>query len=955
MTMPAEVCAAADPADSADLLTRYLIEYLQENTPEGTLDEVYRLAGEARRTALQIDGAEWTPYWRRRSLLEATRVVLGGGPEVLTAVGRCVFKSIQRPERMELFQTLGSPAAVYEALPTFIELYGPAFSMKTEMIGPDECRIQIQMRQPNEPFPEVCAFGLGLASTLPQLFGFSMAEIDHEACECDGAECCSAVLRWSAVDATKVDEGRAEMRIRLLEARLDELQRTVADLGSGDGLEPVLSRVMAGAMRALLATSFILDIKASATSNHYIRTDGIGELEGARMTADLRRGSAETAQNMLVSEIVSDRSHYGHLVAIRPPLSSFHVRERSVLDSYARLAASALDSEAAVVEARRQATTAQALLALSSSLADLSTGEDMAAHLARTIPSVIDCDRAIVALADAGAEAKWIYATHGFDEQTADELSALAPPSFGGRPDSRLYRHRGTAPAGGISAALTAAGSVAARSLAITSNGELFGWITVDVVAHPERLEDDVDIAERLRGLAGQAAIAIHNARLLEEIRYKALHDSLTGLPNRVLIMDRVEQAMARARRDHVEVALLFIDLDGFKDVNDNMGHQVGDDLLCSVASRFAGTLRESDTVARLGGDEFVVLAEGISLAAGPELVAERLLKVLAEPFYLDEENEVPISVSISASIGVAAGVRDTSEELFRDADVALYRAKEAGKNRYVLFESEMYNAMHSRHELEMDLQAAVGTDQFFLHYQPIFNLSDMTVIGVEALLRWLHPRKGLLQPDAFIPALEASGLIVPVGRWVITEACRQGMAWRSAGRDIKMSINASARQLDGDTLLQDVCAAVEGTGFPPEMLIVEITETCLMRDAKGALEQLNALKSLGVRIAIDDFGTGYSSLAYLQQFPVDSLKIDRSFISGMGKSPEGDTLIHTLIQLGKALNLETLAEGIEEDDQLVQLRGEQCDVGQGYLFARPVAAAEIDQYLTPIDSPVFA
>jgi diguanylate cyclase (GGDEF)-like protein len=404
-----------------------------------------------------------------------------------------------------------------------------------------------------------------------------------------------------------------------------------------------------------------------------------------------------------------------------------------------------------------------------------------------------------------------------------------------------------------------------------------------------------------------------------------------------------------------VEVALYFIDLDGFKDVNDNLGHKVGDDLLRSVAARFTGTLRESDTVARLGGDEFVVLAEGISLAAGPELVAERLLEVLEEPFELGEHNGAQLPVSVSASIGIAVGVRDSSDELFRDADVALYRAKEAGKNRYVIFESEMYTTLHSRHELELDLQAAIGTDQFFLDYQPIFKLSDMSVMGVEALLRWNHPTKGLLQPDEFIPALEMSGLIIPVGRWVINEACRQAMVWRDMGQAIKMSVNASARQLDADTLLDDVCFALGESGLPAELLIVEITETCLMRDAKGALTQLNALKALGVRIAIDDFGTGYSSLSYLQQFPVDSLKIDRSFIAGMGKSPAGDTLIHTLIQLGKALKLETLAEGIEEAGQLAQLQGEQCDVGQGYFFARPVAPEEVEKFFGPVTTSTFA
>ena len=940
-------------AEPGDMISQFLTEYLQQNTPEGTLEEVYRVVQNKRNAVIQSDAGAWTPYWQRRSLLEAAGVVLGGGPEALKAVGRCAFDSIRRPERMEIFQALGSPAAVYDALPGFVEAFGPSFCMTTDMVGLHEYRIELWMREPNEPpFPEMCAFGLSLASTVPQLFGHSVAEIIHESCQCDGAPHCSALLRWASVDLEVANESRAEMRVRLLEARLDELQGTLADLGSGEGLQPVLTRVMAGAMRVVPAPGFILDIKESAASKHFTRTQGIDESEAASLAWRLRQApGALTADNVLACEVVSERCRYGHLVAIRPENSSFEPSDRSVLDSYARLAAAALDSEAAVVEAQRQATTAQALLALSSTLAELSTSEEMADHLSRTVPSVIDCDRVIVALASTGHEARWIYAIHGFDEETAAKLTSIAPAKFDGEVDAWLYRHPRSAPAGGISATLVDAGSLAARSLAIALNGELFGWITIDVTSQPERFDDDVDIAERLRGLAGQAAIAVHNARLLEEIRYQASHDSLTGLPNRVLILDRVEQAMARARRDHVEIALLFVDLDGFKDVNDNMGHTVGDDLLRSVASRFSGTLRESDTVARLGGDEFVVLVEGISLAAGPELVAERLLEVLAIPFHLGL-GDARVSVSVSASIGIAAGLRETSEELFRDADVALYRAKEGGKGCYVLFESEMYKAMHSRHELEMDLQAAVGTDQFLLHYQPIFNLSDMSLLGVEALLRWNHPSRGILQPDEFIPALEASGLIIPVGRWVITEACRQGMAWRTKGLDIKMSINASARQLDAETLFDDVCFGLEMSGFPPDMLIVEITETCLMRDAKGALHQLNELKSLGVRIAIDDFGTGYSSLAYLQQFPVDSLKIDRSFISGMGKSPEGDSLIHTLIQLGKALNLETLAEGIEEDGQLAQLRGEDCDVGQGYLFARPVGPKEIEKYFIPLVAP---
>jgi diguanylate cyclase (GGDEF)-like protein len=932
-----------------DALTQFLHEYLLANAPEGTRGEIYRLAGVARDDAAQR-GESSSPYMERRWLLEATGLVLGGMGSLME-IGKCAFNSIRRSERVECLQNLGSLAAVFEALPQFLEVYGPAFKLTTELVGLNECRIELRMKEPYEPYPELCAFAVGLASSLPVLFGCAVADIHRESCQCDGAPSCVARLCWDPAQGERGEVGRAHIRVRLLEARLDELQRTVAALGSGDGLQTVLTRVMTGAMRAVQAPSFILDIKSSAICDQFLRTFGIDQASGAELTRGFREGvGCEAAGHLLVSEVVGERCHYGHLVAVRPELTPFEPRERMVLDSYARLAASALDSEASVVEARRQATTAQALLALSGSLADLATSEEMAEHLAHTVPSVIDCDRVFVALGDSGSERDWVYATHGFGQRTADRLCAVEKSKFGARREAWLYRHPLHAPNGGVSAILAEAGSLAACSLAITLNGALFGWITVDVTEHPERLGDNADITERLRGLAGQAAIAIHNARLLEEIRYQALHDSLTGLPNRVLILDRVDQAMARARRDHVDLALFFVDLDGFKDVNDNMGHKVGDDLLRSVADRFSGTLRESDTVARLGGDEFVVLAEGISLAAGPELVAERLLGVLSEPFQLGQS-----LVSVSASIGIAAGLRDSSDELFRDADVALYRAKEAGKSCFVLFESEMYSAMHSRHELEMDLQSAVGTDQFFLHYQPIFNLSDMSVIGVEALLRWNHPTKGLLQPDEFIPALEQSGLIIPLGRWVIDEACRQAVAWREQGQSLRMSINASARQLDADTLFDDVSFALQDSGLAAEMLIVEITETCLMRDAKGALQQLSALKALGVRIAIDDFGTGYSSLAYLQRFPVDSLKIDRSFISAMGKSAAGDTLIHSLIQLGKALNLETLAEGIEEAGQLTQLRGEQCDVGQGYLFARPVPPEEIEKFFSPATSPVLA
>jgi diguanylate cyclase (GGDEF)-like protein len=429
-----------------------------------------------------------------------------------------------------------------------------------------------------------------------------------------------------------------------------------------------------------------------------------------------------------------------------------------------------------------------------------------------------------------------------------------------------------------------------------------------------------------------------------DELAFLATHDPLTGLPNRTLILDRVQQMLARSARKQTPVAALFIDLDNFKSINDTLGHGVGDELLRAVAARLEGVVREVDGLGRLGGDEFVVIAEEISLAAGPELVAERLLDALKHPFKLGSDEETRLTVT--ASIGIAAGERTSAEELLRDADIAMYRAKWDGKNRYAVFETGMQDSVQNRMELDMDLREALENGEFFLAYQPTFALSDMRPTGVEALIRWKHPVRGVVQPDAFIPLLEETGLITEIGRWVLLEACRQGAAWREAGYAIDMAVNVSGRQLDTHQLMVDIEGALSSSGLDPAALTIEITETTLMRNVEETARRLTAIKQLGVRIAIDDFGTGYSSLAHLQKFPVDALKIDRSFISGLRHNKEGETLIHTLVQLGKALSIETFAEGIEQQQELSLLRDEDCDSGQGFLFARPLDVAATEAFL---------
>jgi diguanylate cyclase (GGDEF)-like protein len=433
------------------------------------------------------------------------------------------------------------------------------------------------------------------------------------------------------------------------------------------------------------------------------------------------------------------------------------------------------------------------------------------------------------------------------------------------------------------------------------------------------------------------------------ELRHQSLHDALTGLPNRVLALDRAEQMLARARRQQIPVAALYLDIDGFKHVNDTFGHAAGDELLRTVATRLQGVVREGDTAARLSGDEFVVLVEGSALDAGPELVAERLLEVLRRPYEMD--GQMVRQLSLTASIGVALGERASAAELLSDADVALYEAKAAGKNRYMLFQSSMQTAARDRLTLEMDLAEALEQRQLFLQYQPTFNLQSERVIGVEALIRWNHPTRGVIAPIEFIPIAEESGLIVPIGRWVLQEACMQAAHWYGDGHRIGMSVNVSGRQLDDDELIEDVRRALTESGLDPTTLTLEITETTLMRDAEATAKRLRSLKQLGVRIAIDDFGTGYSSLAYLRQFPVDALKIDRSFISGIAGSKGSAALIHTLVQLGKTLDIETLAEGIEERSQLETLQREHCDHGQGFLFSRPLDVEAVEAFLSTEES----
>jgi diguanylate cyclase (GGDEF)-like protein/PAS domain S-box-containing protein len=440
------------------------------------------------------------------------------------------------------------------------------------------------------------------------------------------------------------------------------------------------------------------------------------------------------------------------------------------------------------------------------------------------------------------------------------------------------------------------------------------------------------------------AAIAIEHHVFEGQLSHQAHHDPLTGLPNRILFHELLEHALARSVRVNTAVAVLFLDLDRFKVVNDSLGHDAGDALLAVLARRLESVLRPGDVVSRFGGDEFTVLCEDIDPhAAGRQSVnvADRIIDAISEPFVLDGDEQF-----LSASIGIALAFHGSErpEDLLRDADAAMYRAKERGRGCCEIFDEAMRARAQDRHEIENALHRAVSREELRVFYQPVISLYDGECVGVEALVRWQHPDRGLLAPREFIPLAEETGLVVPMGLWILKAAATQAAQWRRSQREpsrFRLSVNLSGRQLQDPDLAPAVDELLETVGLDPQALCVEITETVLMEDAVG-VGALKALKSIGVRVSVDDFGTGYSSLGYLRRFPVDEVKIDRSFVARLGTDPADAAIVAAVVSLGHALGVSVVGEGVETEAQLDELRELGADAAQGFLFAPPQPAADL-------------
>jgi len=486
-------------------------------------------------------------------------------------------------------------------------------------------------------------------------------------------------------------------------------------------------------------------------------------------------------------------------------------------------------------------------------------------------------------------------------------------------------------------------GIQAAMAAPVHESGAVVGSLVV-ASKREDRSYSKTD-QEVLTAFAEHVSLAVTDAKTLEAM-HLAFHDSLTGLASRALFMDRLEHGLAVAARERSIVAVLFVDLDRFKIINDSLGHAAGDLLLMGVADRLRTCLRGSDTAARFGGDEFAVLLHDVTRPEGASVVAERIISTLREPFRISGRE-----CFIGSSVGIAfsePGQRD-AESLMQDADLAMYDAKRKGKGRYEIFVPEMRTNLRESLNFEVDLRRALERGEFTLHYQPIVKLSSGRVAGLEALVRWQHPVRGMIPPLEFIPLAEETGLILDIGQWVLRQACGQINEWnakRTGQPPLTISVNLSACQLRERELPAIVSTVLRETGLDPAQLVLEITESVLMQEKDEMPQRLEELKALGVRLAVDDFGTGYSSLAYLQRFPVDILKIDKSFVDELGHGPKAAAVTSAIVRLGQTLNLSTVAEGIELDAQYGELRDGGCDLGQGYFFARPMTGDQVEAML---------
>ena len=789
--------------------------------------------------------------------------------------------------------------------------------------------------------PFFCSYVAGIFATLPSVFG-AVGRVTEPTCQARGDDRCRFRLTWVPDPrgaAVEVDTAAGAARFEERLASFERLQAMSADLLGTHDVDEVLERITERAAMAQEAPRFLLAVRVGASDRVRVHHRGFPSDELARdAAARLLIGGSVPGHSVLMTAVASAERSFGVLAALSVGENAeFSDFERRMMDAYAAHASAALAMVATLDDAERDRDTAHALLGLAGELAAVGTAEEIAARLASAAPAVTRSDVALLwgfHAEDSSLRLDAFVDVAGGAWLGPVRLAASDYPELFGLTEPLLMRATEAPDAvrwlfEGYALDLTA-------TVPIIAHGSFFGVLTT-AYRQPVADDDVPQLLAGLRGFADHAATALENAKLLADIRHQALHDGLTDLPNRPLVEDRANQTLAAAAQTGASTSLLFVDLDRFKNVNDTLGHGAGDDLIRQVARRLQKLMRATDTLARLGGDEFVVLLPDVDVDIALE-IGQRIVDALHEPFVLCGRE-----VFISCSIGVACAPTDgiTYEALMSHADAAMYEAKAQGRNTLALLSDTTGSRRREQLELETALHRAIELGQLRVRYQPQIEVATGRVLGVEALVRWEHPALGLLEPGSFLQVAEDSGLIVEVDAYVRRTALAQAAAWARDGLHLRVALNLSTRDLHDPRLPDTIAAEIAAAGVDPALVELEITDRVVMTE-RDLPDVLHRLRALGVRLAIDDFGTGSSVLGRLQRCPIDTLKIDRSFVSeARAGSPEA-LVLEALVALGRSLQLDVVAEGVEEHEQHELLGRCGCDLAQGYLFGRPMEAAAI-------------
>lgn len=927
-----------------------LLEYLERAGGPDLLARVMALAGD-QKTLDEIRAARWGTRQELLAVAEAAER-LTGDSDIGRRAGEELFRSTTAdPATRVFFLSQGNPAAALGAVLEYTAKMGRGRSYELVSSDAGSCVIEGLYEQPAQGHHFFCGMALGYWPLMASLFGATGTGL-HPTCQCRGDDTCRFEIRWDPGASASPSEAQAadeELRRRI--RTFEEMQSVGEDLARAADLPSLAERILDAVDAIAPAPELIVAITARAGRPPVVASRGLTRRRAAAIAATLLRGQVPPGPSVTT---YAPLGSFGVVAAISPDARSVSETPSLLLGAFARHAGARIEAVLTRELAEESRQSASALLGLAGSLSQTTTEADVWECLARAVPKLVGSDHSAVLRWNLERCSLSTVAYVGppgrpaFSEFTVTEVPALY--ELAARPTPFVLDQQSAR--GYIADAMANWNEELDVIVPLVGQGDFLGFVCAGYLT--EAALDQEAAFARLQGAADLAVTAFTKARLLEEIRHQALHDDLTGLPNRVLLEDQVRQGLREAKRHQRRLALLFLDLDRFKHINDSMGHKFGDTLIQAAAERIAGSLRESDIFARMGGDEFVIVLHDIKDPEDGAQVADKILQELRRPFDIGGH-----TLYISASIGLAMYPEDGSDygTLLQAADSSMYAAKDGGRNMFSRREPSAGMAdSRSRLSLETELHRAIDTEQLRVVYQPQVAMADLKLVGVEALVRWHHPRMGELSPSEFLPLAEDCGLLPQLDRMVRREALRQAREWHQSIGQLVVSVNLAAQSIRRPELLSEVAADLKESGVDPSAIEVELTEGMVgEEDLKPVVEGLAAM---GLRVAIDDFGTGASVFARLQRLPLHTLKIDRSLVHG-GHAARSSSILAAIIAMAHSLGLNVVAEGVERPVQAGHLRRAGCDAGQGFLFGRPVEAEEIEKImffqLTNLDRPAFA